>query len=421
MMKLLLGGSPCTYWSIAQSPEKRETQPNSGLGWELFENYLIARDKYKPDYFLYENNYSMSKAIRAEITQQLGFEPVMINSALVSAQSRKRLYWVGKRNADGTYSKVDVSQPADRGILLKDILETGGQAMQEKSYCITATGYKGGPLEHTLEKHSRTQVAERIPLNETSGNKPQTIKAQYGHTSVANICCYNGTYGATGVASPVRIGTIETNTSNPEWDSKENRVYSSDAKSVTLCGNGGGAGAKTGLYAVPCAGRMVGRRIDEDGNRCDSNNNIKYQQVIEANSNRDKTNCLSTVQKDNIIIEVASGKEKKVYEVKDGFVSIKGKQYTINLQDGFYTIRKLTVNECKRLQTIPDWYDMSVVSNSQCYKQLGNGWTVDVICHIMQHMDGLLSDEIEVLSMYDGMSCGQIALTEIGNLGGGYE
>lgn len=66
-MKLLIGGSPCTHWSIAQT-KNRETEP-SGIGWQLFENYLIALDKFKPDYFLYENNKSMSKAIRDEITK----------------------------------------------------------------------------------------------------------------------------------------------------------------------------------------------------------------------------------------------------------------------------------------------------------------------------------------------------------------
>lgn len=73
-MKLLIGGSPCTHWSIAQT-KNRETEA-SGIGWELFLNYKIARDKYQPDYFLYENNKSMSAAIREQITQELGVEPV---------------------------------------------------------------------------------------------------------------------------------------------------------------------------------------------------------------------------------------------------------------------------------------------------------------------------------------------------------
>lgn len=97
-MKILIGGSPCTHWSIAQT-KNRETEA-SGIGWELFLNYRIARDKYQPDYFLYENNKSMSPAIRAQITAELGVEPVLINSALVSAQNRQRLYWVGKREPE---------------------------------------------------------------------------------------------------------------------------------------------------------------------------------------------------------------------------------------------------------------------------------------------------------------------------------
>jgi len=102
-MKLLIGGSPCTHWSIAR--KSRETKPE-GLGWELFKNYLIARGKFKPEYFLYENNYSISAAIKEQITAELGVEPIMINSALLSAQSRKRLYWT---NIPG------VKQPEDRG------------------------------------------------------------------------------------------------------------------------------------------------------------------------------------------------------------------------------------------------------------------------------------------------------------------
>ena len=109
----LIGGSPCTYWSIAKTTN-RETVA-SGMGWELFSQYVRALHEAKPMYFIYENNKSMSNAIRASITETFGFEPICINSALVSAQNRQRLYWVGKRNPDGTYSKVHVDQPDDRG------------------------------------------------------------------------------------------------------------------------------------------------------------------------------------------------------------------------------------------------------------------------------------------------------------------
>ena len=75
----------------------------------------------------------------------------------------------------------------------------------------------------------------------------------------------------------------------------------------------------------------------------------------------------------------ADGKEITIYEVKDGKITIKGKQYPIKLADGYYIIRKLTVSECKRLQTVPEWYDFSCVSNSQAFKMLGNGWTCEII------------------------------------------
>ena len=432
-MKLLIGGSPCTHWSIAQT-KNRETEA-SGIGWELFLNYRIARDKYQPDFFLYENNKSMAPAIKAQISKELGVEPVLINSALVSAQNRQRLYWVGKREPDGTYSQVPVEQPEDRGILLWDILETG-IAWQEKSYCIAATEYKGSNPQQTLSKHRRTMVAE-----------------------------------------PVRIGTIENDAKNQTFDSQQYRVYSPDAKSVTLCGNGGGLGAKTGLYAVPVAGRVVGRRINEQGHRDDYNEEIERIQRFEVNEDPNKTNCLSTVEKDNMIavpvrvgampnkdgelgtsqsrriystdgksvslqarpngggadgaatglyavpvipdgkgqfvIKAAGGKEIPVYEVRGGRITIKGKTYPIKLADGFYIIRKLTVTECKRLQTVPEEY-VFPVSDTQAYKMLGNGWTVDVIVHIMSHFTGLTEEPVEVLSMCDGMSCGHIALDKLG-------
>lgn len=502
-MKILIGGSPCTHWSIAQT-KNRETEA-SGIGWELFLNYRIARDKYQPDFFLYENNKSMSPAIRAQITAELGVEPVLINSALVSAQNRQRLYWAGKRNQDGTYSQVAVEQPVDRGILLRDILESG-VCWREKAY---------------------------------------TLKANYANAGAVNGVD-GGHFPATMAAEPVRIGTIENDAKNQAFDSQQYRVYSPDGKAVTLCGNGGGLGAKTGLYAVPvpepvnetvdgkaqclratyykdgirnlvgntvdrktcvaipvpAAGRIVGRRINEQGHRDDYNEAIPHFQYFEVNEEPQKTNCLTTVQKDNMIavpvrvgampnkdgelgtsqsrriystdgksvslqarpngggadgaatglyavpagmawrgrengsafemrddqksnavaatghqsrlvIEAADGKQMPVYEVRGGRITIKGKTYPIKLADGFYIIRKLTVTECKRLQTVPDTYAFPV-SDTQAYKMLGNGWTVDVIAHIMSHFTGLTEEPVEVLSMYDGMSCGHIALDKLG-------
>lgn len=401
----VVGGSPCTYWSIAQT-KNRETEAH-GIGWELFQQYVRAIREAKPKYFIYENNKSMSQSIREEITESFGFEPICINSALVSAQNRQRLYWVGIRNEDGTYRQAPIEQPEDRGILLKDVLD----------------------------------------------GKSCAIKAQYGK------------HNATGVAEPIRVGAMPR--PNGEQSTSQGfRVYSVDGKSVALKGNAGGAGGKTGLYSVPYAGRVVGRRINDDGVREDYNKDIPIVQRFEVNENPEKTNCITTVQKDNMVavpvnetvdgkaqclratcykdgirnivgndvdrktgvaepiakgivigggnfgedrralvndkaycllanppsdmtprvIETANG-STQVYEVKDGMITIKGKQYPIKLSDGYYIIRKLTVDECKRLQTVPDDYDMSVISNTQAYKCLGNGWTIEVIAHLI---DGAL-------------------------------
>ena len=92
---LLIGGSPCTHWSIAN--KNRETTA-SGIGFDLFMQYVRALKESKCKWFLYENNYSISKEIKAEITKQLGVEPIMINSSLVSAQERKRCYWTNIPN-----------------------------------------------------------------------------------------------------------------------------------------------------------------------------------------------------------------------------------------------------------------------------------------------------------------------------------
>ena len=376
-MKLLIGGSPCTHWSIAQT-KNRETEA-SGIGWELFLNYRIARDKYQPDFFLYENNKSMAPAIKAQISKELGVEPVLINSALVSAQNRQRLYWAGKRNPDGTYSQVAVEQPADRGILLRDILESGAVTWHEKAYTLRASAATKQGVSNVL-RHIET----------------------------------NGHFGYMGVAEPVRIGTIESKAKNTDFDSQQYRVYSPDGKSVTLCGQGGGVGAKTGLYAVPvpvnetAEGKAQCLRATyyKDGIR-----NLVGNAV-------DRKTCVAmpvgmVAGPKSILVVTAPGKSMPVYEVRNGRIAIKGKEYPIKLADGFYIIRKLTVRECMRLQTVPEEY-VFPVSATQAYKMLGNGWTVDVIAHIMGHFDGLTAEPVEVLSMYDGMSCGHIALDKLG-------
>jgi len=362
----LVGGSPCTYWSIAQK-NNRETEA-SGMGWELFSQYVRALKEAKPRFFIYENNKSMANAIRESITETFGFEPICINSALVSAQNRNRLYWVGRRNADGTYSKVDVEQPEDRGIILADVLDSA--ALREKANCLC--GNRGGTsLAHDLVKAKHNYGAEPVvkPLSEKEMEyMVRTVKDGRNHFDFGHF--HDGTQDksrcitatmAKGVpynvfCEPIRIGTWPNTAKNQAHDSQQYRIYSTEGKSVNLCGNGGGMGAKTGLYAIP---------VEFEGDI-----------PIKAVSGTD-------------------GKEYPVYEVKDGFITIKGKQYAIKLADGFYIIRKLTVTECKRLQTVPEWFEFPV-SDSQAYKMLGNGWTVDVIAHLITATQ---QDQVDLFGM----------------------
>lgn len=429
-MKLLIGGSPCTHWSIAQT-KNRETEA-SGIGWELFLNYRIARDKYQPDYFLYENNKSMSPAIRAQITAELGVEPVLINSALVSAQNRQRLYWAGKRNPDGTYRQVPVELPEDRGILLRDILETGFP-LREKGYALQ-TGH-GTTAEDAIARRQRNAVAEPVAIKPLTEKEMEYMVREtkdgrnhfgfdYFHdaTKDKSACVTANTHKGVPynvLAEPARIGTIENDARNQDHDSQQYRVYSPDGKSVTLCGNGGGLGAKTGLYAVPISAennkvilKAIDSLVDRKGYVPEMFNPYNRAEVA-GKAPTLSTGSMVTSSCAVLIFETADGKQIPAYQVRDGRITIKGKEYPVKLRDGLYIIRKLTVTECKRLQTVPDTYAFPV-SDTQAYKMLGNGWTVDVIAHIMGHFEGLTAEPVEVLSMYDGMSCGHIALGKLG-------
>lgn len=365
----LIGGSPCQCWTVCQKKNRETTA--SGVGWELFQQYVRALREAKPRYFIYENNKSMSNAIRDSIREAFGFEEVCINSALVSAQNRQRYYWVGMRNDDGTYSRVNIDRPVDRGVLLRDVLENRSDIRHEP-VCVASRGrrvdgdstwrqqfevrgYKTNALT-TVQKDN--MVTE--PVLTTDG-KARTIKAQYFKTAIANLVDPHH-YPVSGAAElvkspppakPCRVGTYPNKAKNKEFDSQQYRVYLPEGKSVTLCGNGGGVGAKTGLYCFPTDG-------------C-------YATACEWDNSGKPTKARSC----------ADGKIYRVYEVANGLITVLDRQYPLAVADGYWIIRKLTVRECARLQTVPEWYEFPV-SDSQAYKLLGNGWTCDVITHLIR-------------------------------------
>lgn len=442
MIKILIGGSPCTYWSIAQKAN-REVEAE-GLGWELFRNYLIAKEKFKPDFFLYENNKSAAQAIKDQISRELGVDLMHINSSLVSAQNRQRFYafnW-------------EAEQPEDRGILLKDILETaslyGEGDTDPAAVDLQVVGRKKneeGVYERSWEARidgkssalttvdSRRMVAEPIALNTTADGKAQCVRASCYKDGIRNMVG-NTVDRRTCVAEPVGVGyrnrrepdgklyrrfetggepksnaltTVQTDSmvavplkvGEIGNGGQGNRIYSTEGKSVAQTASSGGMGASTGPYAVP-----FNPTEDEKSHTITAS----YGKISEQPGSQygAEKNRQRVVQKWN-------GEEKPVYEVKDGQIEIKGKTYPIKLPDGLYIIRKLTPIECERLQTLPDNYT-AAVSNTQRYKGLGNGWTAEVIIHIL---NGALKDvprdeEIVVLSMYDGIGTGRYCLEKMG-------
>lgn len=150
---LLIGGSPCQDLSIAKKDRKGLDGDRSGLFWE----FLRIKKECNPQWFVLENVASMPKADRDIITREMGVEPVMFNASLVSAQSRKRLFW----------TNIPFDLPEDRGILLKDILQPDGEVdermvVKGKAYTLTASYAKATPspaqVEHNIEKGQRTMV-----------------------------------------------------------------------------------------------------------------------------------------------------------------------------------------------------------------------------------------------------------------------
>jgi len=205
---LLIGGSPCQGFSFA-GKQLNFDDPRS----KLFFEFVRLLKETKPKYFLLEN-VLMKKEYEQIITDHLGIEPIFINSALVSAQNRKRLYWTNIPN---------VTEPKDKGILLKDITEDGlhGLGLAQRG-------------RYTEKSNAMTTVAKDtllfIPVDK--------------HSSNSGLVCLGG------VMKPTHKLWLNNGKLLQRNFSQGNRVYSSEGKSATLNANSGGIGGKTGLYEI---------------------------------------------------------------------------------------------------------------------------------------------------------------------------
>ena len=317
---LLIGGSPCQDLSIAKKDRKGLSGDRSGLFWE----YIRIKNEAKPTWFVLENVASMPKKDKDIITREMGVEPVMFNASLVSAQSRKRLFW----------TNIPFELPDDRGIVLKDILQPDGEVdermvVKGKSFCLTATYSKASPsegeIQNSIERKQRTMV-----LSKHQQTNLRDVE-QKAHTLTATM--YKGSH-ANGTTL-IKIGHTG------ESDNQASRVYDPDGKSCTLGANGGGGGAKTGLYKIGYIGE--GEQYGQGG------------QAHRVYDPEGKTPTLSS-----------GGPLVKTSPVED-------------------KIRKLTPIECERLQGLPDNYTEGVATTNR-YKCLGNAFNVDVVTCILERL-----------------------------------
>lgn len=284
---LLIGGSPCQGFSFAGKQLNFE-DPRS----KLFFDFVRLLKETKPKYFLLEN-VKMKKEYEQIITDHLGVEPIMINSALVSAQNRKRLYWTNIPN---------INQPKDKGITWGDVRERGVNA---ESYYYT---------EKAMQWLARvSQKKNKVLTIHTDSDKMQMLEASH-YKKYSNQRFF---------------GIVD---------------YPENKQAV--------AGMR-GRYLV-------------NGKRQDGKKKTKglTKQYIEFRYDG-KTHALTTVKKDNVVVPFTLPNRVPADE---------------------FFFRYITPLECERLQTVPDNYT-ACVSNTQRYKMLGNGWTVDVIAHILSFAD----------------------------------
>lgn len=320
---LLIGGSPCQGFSFAGKQLNFEDE-RSKLFFEYVEILKHIKEQNPEVLFLLEN-VRMKKEYSDIISKFLDTDPILINSSLVSAQNRKRLYWTNIKS---------VEQTQDRGILLKDIVH------EYTDFKYMLTDSQNG----WLKKNGQFQLDKNY--SSIDSKKAITMTArQYaswnGNFKFEELNRYIVPFDKTlqileKEIEKGKVGYFKT-------DSQGNRIYYIHNKSVALCKEAGGKGSKTGLYSFGC--------ITPD--------RVKKRQNGQRFSEGNKFYTLTTQDKHGVLVE------------------------------GY--IRKLTPIECERLQTLPDGYtDVAVagklISDNQRYKMLGNGWTVDVIAHILRYI-----------------------------------
>lgn len=377
---LIMGGSPCQGFSFAGKQLAFDDSRSA-----LFFEFVRCVKELKPKYFLLEN-VRMKKEYLDVISEYMGVEPIMINSALVSAQNRVRYYWTNIPN---------IEQPEQRGIVLRDILETNtsneylaGENLQKN--------YKGG---NQLNPNYKSQANT---IHDTEGKSGTICAGTHGYANG-----YIETHD-----KPKQVGTAV----DIKGHDQIKRVYSEDGKSPTLTTCGGG-------HREPKV--IVDKRKPNQINPSKKANGVQPYMQDRVFHVDGKSHALTRefAARTNVGETIKVDKEKKQLTIKEatkkGFTTIEdGDCFDMtfpksktrrgrNMKDKSNCLtaanydymryehseeekevywRKLTPVECERLQTVPDNYT-NHVSNTQRYKMLGNGWTIEVITHILKNME----------------------------------
>jgi len=416
---LVMGGSPCQGFSFA-GKQLAFDDPRSALFFEFHK----AISYLQPKYFLLEN-VRMKKEYLDIISEYMGVEPIFINSSLVSAQSRQRYYWT---NIPG------IEQPEERGIVLRDILEDQvgsehyvGDNMQKN--------YKGGNqlnpnyksqanTIHDSDKKSGTICAgthgyangyvgdKHKPVKQTERNA-RHLKQLDDKSLCMTATMYKGA-GNNGMTLVPQKLVDDTSDLPEKSQTIKSQYYKSSKANFEREGTFHATGIPQKLVDVKAAA-WRGRSLNEDGK------NVKWKdtkpkQILETRKD-EKSNTVSTFTKDNLVVQSyrevrteeakkarrenrqKTGKDHTPFRAKELQPRDDGKVGTVtpslnndhkisltkdNDQEVYW--RKLTPLECERLQTVPDNYT-NHVSNTQRFKMLGNGWTIEVIAHILQNME----------------------------------
>ena len=359
---LLIGGSPCQGFSFAGKQLNFDDERS-----KLFFEFVRLLKALKPKYFLLEN-VPMKQIYQDVINEQLGVKPVRINSNIVSAQNRDRLYW----------TNIPVkSLPENKRIYLKDILQDVSEIGEEHYHSMKSVAY----MERGNDKWSqagsrRADGYEQTPNTEKSFTLTANMHKGVPYNYFKETRQMSFDFGEPDTKS----GLIMAGQADLKGHDYNRRVYHPDGKSPTLAAasggnlepkilqvprgkNQGGIKAKDGKVPTMSGsaweqnnfvmGRIVNRRLNYKGDRMDDDKSVPFTQKVETRTDN-KSNCLTTVDKDNVVVNESE-----------------------------LRWRKLTPVECERLQTVPDNYTAHV-SNTQRYRMLGNGFTVDVICHLLK-------------------------------------